>query len=573
MSDTLPVLLEKDVPAKMRDGITLYADVYRPDAPGRYPVILMRLPYDKTAAETITYAHPSWYASHGYVVVVQDTRGRGMSEGEFYPFRDEAHDGYDTVEWAAALPDTNGKVGMYGFSYVGATQLLGAVQRPPHLVCICPGFTTSDYYDYGAYQGGSFSLAFNSYWAVFLAMDTARRRGLPQREMELLDTMWGIANWHGFMPLSDFPPLQDGLAPYFYDWLSHPTWDGYWQPWSLQTRYDRFAVPALHIGGWYDIFLEGTLRNFEGIRRHAESEQTRQSQHLIIGPWWHMPWIPSVGQVDFGPEARNLIDSAQLHWLDHWLKATDNGALDEPPVRLFVMGENRWRTENEWPLARAQATRYYLHSNGLANSLNGDGTLSQDPPGDEPPDVYVHDPHFPVQSLGGHSCCFPALSPMGPADQRAVEYRNDVLVYTTERLTHDVEVIGPVTVTLFAASSASDTDFTAKLVEVYPDGRAINLCDGIIRARYRAGLERTTLTEPGRVYEYTIAVGSTGNVFKSGHCIRLEIASSNFPMYDRNPGHAGDISTASFADLCLATQHVFHASSRPSCMTLPIVPR
>jgi putative CocE/NonD family hydrolase len=568
------VTVEKTVPARMRDGVTLYADVYRPASDAPLPVILMRLPYDKTSAETVAHIHPLWYARQGYLVVVQDTRGRGLSEGEFYPFKSEAADGFDTVEWAAGLSGSNGRVGMYGFSYVGATQLLAAVMQPPHLTCLAPGFTSADYYDHWTYQGGALSLAFSMSWAVNLATDMARRLGHPAREMELQETFLHIGNWHHYLPLRDFPPLKsDNLGQYFYDWLAHPTWDEYWQQWSIHPRHAKIQVPALHSGGWYDVFLEGSLRNFMGIRDNGANATARRTQHLLIGPWTHMPWSPLVGEMDFGAEAGNVVDDAVLHFFDYWLKGKENGVDRELPVQIFVMGENLWRYESDFPPRRARLTTYYLHSDGRANSLNGDGALDQTVPGEEPSDTYCHDPHFPVQSAGGHSCCFPFISPMGPADQRQVEYRNDVLVFTSGVLDHDLEVTGNVTATLFASSSVLDTDFTVKLVDVFPDGRAINLCDGIIRARYRNGYERVEFLEPDKVYEYMIDVGSTCNVFKVGHRLRVEIASSNFPMYDCNPGHGGDNAAATYADLRLATQYVFHDARYPSHISLPVVER
>lgn len=574
MSKYPNVTIEKHVPARMRGGVDLYSDIYRPESQVPLPVILMRLPYDKTSAETIAHIHPLWYARQGYLVVVQDTRGRGMSGGEFYPFRFEAQDGYETVEWAAGLPGANGRVGMYGFSYAGATQMLAAVMQPPHLTCIAPGFTSADYYDHWTYQGGALSLAFSMSWAVNLSTDVARSRGNSAREMELQETFLSIGNWHRYLPLCDFPPFKaDDLGRYFYDWLRHPSWDEYWQQWSIRTRHDRIQIPALHSGGWYDVFLEGMLANFNGIRNNGGGETAQSGQRLLIGPWLHMPWLPMVGEVDFGAEATSVVDDVILHFFDYHLKGLDNGLDRELPVQVFVMGENRWRYESDFPPRRVRLGDWYLHSDGRANSVAGDGTLDRVIPGDEPSDTYFHDPRFPIQSVGGHSCCFPFLSPMGPADQRQVEYRNDVLVFTSATLGQELEVTGSVTATLFASSSAVDTDFTVKLVDVFPDGRAINLCDGIIRARYRNGFERAELIEPDKVYEFKIDVGSTCNVFKAGHRIRVEIASSNFPMYDRNPGHGGDNATATYADLRVATQYLFHDSRYPSHISLPIVER
>jgi putative CocE/NonD family hydrolase len=364
---------------------------------------------------------------------------------------------------------------------------------------------------------------------------------------------------------------KEDLAPYYYDWLKHDTYDDYWRRWSIRHRYEQITVPALHIAAWYDIFLEGSLENFVSLQARAGNKQVRKQQKLVVGPWFHMPWHQKAGAVDFGDEARNCIDALQILWLDKHLRGEHNQLDQEPPVALFVMGTNQWRFENEWPLKRAKATQYFLHSGGRANSLNGNGRLSQDAPDDETPDTFTYDPRLPVMSIGGHSCCVDTLTPMGAFDQRPQELRNDVLIYTTEPLTEDVEVTGTVTVTLYAASTAVDTDFTAKLVDVHLCGKAINIGEGILRARFRESLEQPSLIEPDRVYEYNILVGSTANVFKAGHRIRVEISSSNFPTFDRNSNSGKPLAEASPADWFVATQTVFHDSRYPSHMVLPVV--
>ena len=566
---------EVNVPATMRDGTVLHADVYRPAEDGSYPVILMRLPYDKAAAQTYVYASPEFYSSHCYIVVIQDVRGQYASGGEFYPFRDEMRDGYDTIEWAAQLPDANGKVGMYGFSYVGATQWLAATQRPPHLVTIVPAMTSSDYFDGWSYQGGAWALAFEMSWPLgTIALSAAKRLG----EQDIVDQMEAaiedLDSAYEFLPLKGFPALfpEDGrVAPYFYDWLEHPTWDDYWKQWSIRTRWQDVQVPALNFSGWYDVFMNGAIENFVGMRANGGSEVARRGQRLVIGPWIYLPWDQKVGEVDFGPEARNPIDELQLRWFDHWLKGMDNGLPDEPPVRVFVMGANKWRQAESWPVPGTEFREYYLHSLGAANSVDGNGWLSQEPATAAEPttDRYRYDPTNPVPSLGGHSCCVAELAPLGPRDQRPVEERADVLIYSTPPLKEAVEVTGPITVTLYAASTAPDTDFTAKLVDVHPDGTAINLNNGIIRASYRDSLEEPEPIEPGRVYEYTIGVWPTSNLFKEGHQIRLEISSSNFPHYDRNP-NTGDPFGAS-AEMRAADQTIYHSSEHHSHVVLPIV--
>lgn len=566
------VEVERNVPGRMRDGALLYADIYRPKGQGPWPVLIIRDPYDKVRAQNLTYAHPSWYARYGYIVVAQDLRGRWMSEGEWYPFKYEEEDGYDTVVWAAGLPGSNGQVGMYGFSYAGATQLLSAVHQPPGLATIIPALTSSDYHDGWTYRGGALHHAFTRSWATFLAQDTAHRWQDYQLEGTLAGAMGNI--WaHYWLPPLYYPVLeQEGLAPYYYDWLQHETYDDYWRRWSIRPRYSQVTVPALHIAGWYDIFLEGTLENFTSLQQQAGSEAARQNQKLVVGPWFHMPWHQQVGGFDFGDDARNCVDALQILWFDRYLRGERNQLESEPPVSLFVMGENTWRFEQAWPLPQARASQLFFHSQGRANSLNGNGWLSADSPADELADVFTYDPRLPVMSVGGHSCCVDTLTPMGAFDQRSQEYRSEVLVYSTERLAEDVTVIGPVEVILYAASTAVDTDFTAKLVDVYPDGRAINLGEGILRARFRDSLEEPALIEPGRVYRYRIMVGSTANVFKAGHRIRVEISSSNFPAFDRNTNSGKPLVEAGPADWFVATQTVFHDGRYPSHIVLPVVP-
>ncbi len=568
------VSITKDVPVRMRDGATLYADVYLPEEGGPFPVLLMRTPYNKTQAQDSVYAHPLWYARRGYMVVVQDVRGRWSSEGEWYPFAHEADDGYDTVEWAAHLPKSNGRVGMYGLSYVGATQMLASVAAPPHLACIAPGMTSSEYYDGWTYRGGALHLAFTESWTVMLATDTARRRELRQLEADLYASFSAAGLGFGTLPLKRYELLRrEGIAPYFFDWLDHPTRDDYWERWSIARRHANVRVPAFHIAGWYDIFLDGSIRNFMGLRERAADDRARSGQRIHLTPWHHVPWAPMVSGWDFGDEARSRINDWQLRWFDYWLRGIENGVPDDPPVRIFVMGENRWRDEREWPLRRAETAAFFLHSQGTANSLSGDGTLSRERAGDEEPDIFMYDPRSPTLSFGGRSCCRYTISPMGPADQRQAEIHNGVLVYTTPPLPRDLEVTGPVSAVLFAATTARDTDWTVKLVDVYPDGRAINVADGILRARYRNSLSTPQLLNPGEVYEYRVDIGSTSNLFGAGHRIRVEVSSSNFPGYDRNLNTGNGLGDEWIADCEVATQTVFHDANRPSRIVLPVVPR
>lgn len=584
MPASATIVIEKNVPVAMRDGTTLYADVYRPAEGGPWPVLLQRTPYNKSfTGTTLQMLDVPRAALAGYAVVVQDCRGRFTSDGEFYVFRDETDDGYDTVEWAAEQPWSNGRVGMYGASYVGATQWLAALSRPPHLEVICPLVTASDYHEGWAYQGGAFELGFAESWITGgLALPNfgrlARSKGLGGAERTaLVQTVDGMCDAFRHLPVRDFPVLsRPGLADYFRDWVDHPDDDAYWQRWAIERHYQELDLPALHIGGWYDIFLLGTLRNYTGMRSKAPTERARRGQKLIVGPWHHaVPFPNLVGQHNFGILTSALgidLDGIQLRWFDHWLKDQANGMLDEPPVRIFVMGENVWRDEAEWPLARTHYVNYYLHGGGRANSRRGDGSLSPEPPAaGEPFDAFLYDPRDPVPTQGGGLCCSPTAVPGGAFDQGAIEDRSDVLVYSTPPLDRPVEVTGPIEVTLFAASSAPDTDWTGKLVDVSPDGHARNLIDGIIRAHYRESKSDPTPIEPGRVYRYTIDLVATSNLFLAGHQIRLEISSSNFPRFDRNPNTGAPFGRDDRLEV--AMQRVFHDADRPSALRLPIIPR
>ena len=568
------VSVERDVEARMRDGTILRADIWHPHGDGPFPVVLQRMPYEKEYALADTYAHPRWYASHGYVVVMQDCRGRYRSDGEWDPFVHEVEDGADTLAWVRSLPGTTGRVGMYGASYPGATQLQAAIGSGEDFGCICPAITSDGFYDGWTYEGGALSLSFASYWAMTLVPDTARRKNRLDVQKAVADAMANPGPHFATWPLRDFAPLRaSGLAPYFFDWLRHETFDDYWRARAIFPHYGRIRVPGLHIGGWYDIFLGGTLRNFAGVSATG-GEGARGRQRLLIGPWYHFPWSRYTGGCDFGDAAkRSVVDAEQLRFYDWVLKGIDDGISSEPPVKIFVMGENRWRSEEEWPLRRAVESAWYLHSEGRANTLSGDGWLSEAPATDEPPDTCVHMPRGPLPSRGGHACCWEDFTPMGPSDQRPAERLAGVLCYTSEPLAEPLEVTGPVSVTLFAATDQVDADWVARLIDVHPDGRAINLTEGILRASFREGLDRRVLLERDRIYEYRIDLRATSNVFLPGHRLRVDIASSSFPHWDANPGTGQPLGEATWADLRTATQTVFHDAARPSHITLPVVPR
>lgn len=565
---TFGVAIERDVPVPLPDGTTLRADVWRP-ADGRpAPVLLQRTPYDKAFALVVqTGLDPARAVAAGYAVVVQDVRGRYASEGTFEPLVHEAADGAATVAWAAAQPFCDGRVAMYGGSYVGATQLLAAGERPPALRALLPHVTAADYHDDWFYEGGAFQLGFALNWARSLAAgELARRRErgddvaeLEERlEAELADPLAAYAR----LPLTDHPLLAE-LAPYWLRWLAHPLRDGFWRAISPRERFGAIDVPALHLGGWHDVFLPGTLEGYAALRAAG-----RAPQRLVVGPWAHGGWGDAVGELIYGPEAsRYALDPTDLHlrWFDTVLGG-DAPDPDAPPVRIFVAGANRWRDEDGWPLARARTRRLHLRA---------DASLTWDPPeSGEPQRTYVYDPADPVPTTGGRTLMpgHEASIALGARDQRAVQARPDVLVYTSAPLERELEVTGAVRLVLHAASSALDTDWTAKLVDVRPDGRALGVTDGILRARCRDGLDRARLLEPGRPERFTVEVGPTAIVFGRGHRVQLELSSSNFPRFDRNPNTGGDPAQARACDLTPAHQRVFHDAARASWLELPVVP-
>ena len=575
------VAVHKDVPFQTRDGVTLRADVYRPDAEGRFPVLLTRLPYDKNSRQRDAI---DYFVERGYVMVGQDTRGRFASDGdEYYPLIWEAQDGYDAVEWAAGLPWSDGNVGTIGQSYLGATQYLLLPTRPPHLKTAFPVSASADFHQSWVYHtGGAFEFGWQIPYAILMARDSIQRRGLaesllPALEREITDPVIPFAQplteaAYKRLPLTHWAELLEPVARYLGDYLRHPDDGPYWWAVNLERQLYNVDVPVYHVTSWYDIFLRGGLTAFCGLQEQALGETARANQKLLVGPWAHLfpytsPTSRGTGDIDFGDNARIELNETQLRWFDYWLKGVETGIAGEPRVKIFVMGENVWRDENEWPLARTRYTPYYFHSGGAANSAAGDGTLGMQAPGEEAPDQYVYDPADPVPTRGGNTL----IIPIGVQDQREVEERRDVLVYSGEPLSRPLEVTGPIVVTLFAATDAPDTDFTAKLVDVQPDGYARNLADGIVRGRYRASRTFPTLLQPGAVTEFTIDLWATSHVFLPGHRVRVDISSSNFPRFDRNLNTGGD--QASGSRFQAASQTVFHDSRYPSHVLLPVIPR
>ena len=553
------VAVEADVGAEMRDGTVLRADVYRPDAPGTYPVLLQRTPYSKDGENCVEQGHR--LAERGYVVVQQDVRGRYRSDGEFQPgffsadHRD-SEDGYDTVEWAAGLPWSTGKVGTFGGSYCGWTQWELAHTRPPHLAAMIPSAIAANLLD--REMSGVLRLGRVLWWSVnTLAPDVRRRLGdesgpTTTDEAERLYLERDRNKWLWHLPLAEIPDeALSGVGRHWRRWLADHASDHF----GFLERHGDVGVPALTTTGWYDQQI-GAIRNFTGMRANGMTEEAKSGQRLIVGPWSHTTDFSSsqVGELDFGPETVRDFYQMADDWFGHWLKGESTGVEEWPPVQLFVMGANRWRAEEDWPLARAEYTDYYLH---------GGGGLSPSAPPDGPPDSYDYDPRDPVMTL---------YSPPGqqePQDQRALDGRRDILVYETDPVEEPIEVTGPVTVHIWAASSARDTDFVVKLMDVWPDGFVQELCYGIVRARYRESFASPSLIEPGRTYEYTIQANPTSNLFRRGHRIRLDVSSSDFPNFDRNHNTGGD--DYSESTLVTARQTIYHDRERPSRVVLPVI--
>jgi putative CocE/NonD family hydrolase len=577
------VAFERNVAIPMRDGVILRADVYRPSTPGRYPTLLQRTPYNKASATQIASNFALRAAGLGYAVVVQDTRGRWASDGVFHTFAYERADGVDTCAWLVDQLWCNGRIGMFGQSYVGLTQWQAAIGNAPGLQALVPGVTASDYHDGWTYQGGAFQLHFNSTWATGLAAETAGRR------RELAPGHPGLAAMIGrtddpdaaaaLTPLDADAALLD-LAPYYREWLEHPTLDAFWDDLNVDGKYQDLDVPAIHVGGWYDIFLGGTIANYVGMRSSAKSQRARDAQRLLLGPWSHMSINGSGPIGSYWPGAMGLADSIDLYgrhlrFYDRHLRDIDNGLDAEPPVEIFVMGENRWRQEAAWPIARATAVEWFFGSAGHANSRHGDGVLLREPAtgAHTRTDHYLSDPAAPVPTAAGQLCCIAHGPGAGVCDQRAVEDRADVLVYTSPAMTEPTEITGPVTAILYAASSAIDCDYTAKLVEVLLCGCARNLTDGIVRARYRRSQRVPSFISPGVVERYTIDLWATSIVLMPGHRLRVEIASSNFPRFDRNPQTGADPATTPLAEMAVAHQMVVHDVEHPSRIVVHVVPR
>ena len=569
---------ETNVAVPMRDGTILRADVYRPSGPGKWPVLLSRIPYGKHKPRYRTlHLDVVRAAARGYAVVIQDVRGRHASEGEWYPFRFDGQDGFDTVEWCASQPWSDGNVGMFGMSYHGATQWLAAAESPPSLKAIAPGLTSADLYDSWTYLGGAFGLWWTGHWSAGFVLDNLADTP-PELEQAVAETRkWArepmaLSN---HLPIRDMPGLKK-VADYYYDWMDHPTYDDYWKKIGAWDRLANVQVPVLSIGGYFDSFIRGTLRSYGWLKENGSTDAVRKQQHMVLGPWIHSHLLPAnAGQRYFGGGASG--DGIDYHgmvlaWYDHWLKGEDNGITADPRAYYFTMGDNQWQEAESWP-PTARDTSFFLRSEGRANSRRGDGSLSLESPREqEPGDSYLHNPLNPVPTVGGpYVRGIPGFVEAGSIEQTAAEAREDVLIYTSAPMEKRLEVTGQVQLVLWAASSARDTDWAVTVSVVEPSGASYNVCEGILRASFRESLEAPSPIEPGEVYEYTMDLGPTSIAFQPGQAIRLRIASSNFPAFARNLGTGSQAHIASEADAVTALQTVLHDAAHPSRLVLPVV--
>jgi putative CocE/NonD family hydrolase len=544
----LPVRPKQTLSLITGDGIRLDADVYYPEGPGPFPVLLMRQPYGRAIASTVVYAPPIWYAAHGYIVVIQDVRGRGTSEGDFQLFAHDVQDGLETVEWAAQLPGSTGQVGMYGFSYQGMTQLYAAQAHPPSLKVLAPAMVGYDLYHDWAYENGALRLQAGLGWALQLAAETARLQGDTPAFQQLFAASRHLPV-NGPMPANPDVLKTAAGDSFFHAWLAHPVDDDYWQ--TLKPDLATVDLPMLHVGGWFDPYLTGDLRLYREV-----SARSQQPQRLWIGPWSHLPWSRKIGTMDFGPAALNPIDALQIRWFDHFLKERDTGLLEEAPINLFEMGTNRWRTFDHWPTPTP--TIYTLNSTGLASIREDDGLLiphSPTPPlphspTASPPDILIHDPWRPVPSLGGH-----ASIPAGSFDRSHLDGRSDVLTYTTGLLETDLSIAGEVTVILDCQADVVSYDLCGVLSVVYPDGGVYNLTQGYCRVDTPQMVERSQpqSPQPEEAHPVCLPLQPTCFCLRAGQALRLSVSAACFPAYAINPGTGAAAQTTSWMEAQIIT--------------------
>ncbi|HEY5753562.1 MAG TPA: CocE/NonD family hydrolase [Chthoniobacterales bacterium] len=533
------VRLERNVRCAMRDGTVLVSDHYYPSGEGTHPTLLVRQPYGKEIATTVVYAHPVWFARHGYNVVIQDVRGRGGSAGEFYPFRNEGRDGFDTIEWLARRPECNGQVGMYGFSYQGLTQLLAAAERPPSLKVMAPAMTAVDLFNGWFYFNGALRLSSTLSWGIQMLREDARRLGLRDASRALERAWVNVRNESLHAPYGECPVISN----YVVDWIRHNSPGEYWSSQDVSEKLSQITIPALHVSGWNDTYLKGSVDGFDALRAIAPD------QYLIAGPWIHIPWGRRVGDQDFGPEAELDTDAILLRWFNHWLKGSGEFS-GEPPIRHFVIGRNEWRSASRWGSGELI---FYLQSDGNANSSKGAGVLTGElPESDQGRDIFVYDPEVPV------------LAPAG-SDQSILEQGNNLLVYTTAPLENAIDVLGRPKLCLHASSSALQTDFVGKLIHVSKNNRATLVSVGVARSQYLFPEYKAD-----RIHCWEFEFEPISVHFPAGDRVRLEIASSAFPLFDRNPGNDTHPADADHWTWIRSTQMILHDAKHPSCLIVPV---
>ena len=556
-------IITKTVSMTTRDGVRLDADIYRPDTTEKLPILLMRQPYGKAIASTVVYAHPKWYAAQDYIVVIQDVRGRGTSEGEFKLFGHEIADGIDTIDWLSQLPGSTGKIGMYGFSYQGMTQLYAAVGKSTSLKAIAPAMVGYDLFSDWAYENGAFCLYANLGWAIQLAAETARLKGDEEAYLQLYRASRSLP-LSGSVPA--LPEVMRKYAPdsFYHDWLKHSQPGEYWQKLSPKYLLEDVDLPMLHIGGWFDPYLRGTLNLYQ-----AMSQKSQHPQKLIVAPWAHLPWGSKLGARDYGIEAQNYIDQMQIRWFDHFLKDIDTDITKEASVSLFEMGSNQWREFDHFPTVEAsdQANNYYLASNGLAATQENAGLLLSKetidinkPKSDRSDladfsvgeDIIVHDPWRPVPALGGH-----ATFPGGSFDRAALDCRSDILTYTSAPLEAELHVVGSPMVELYCECDKSSFDICVILSEVTPEGKVYNFSQGYIRASQAENL-------------ITIPLQATCYQIKTGHSIRLSIAAACFPAYPVNSGMSRSLAESRLIEREIITVSILSGEDYPSAIRFAI---
>lgn len=568
------IKIDRNVPMAMRDGIVLRADVYRPDDHGRYPAILIRTPYNKQLANR-GFLSAVDAAQAGFVVIIQDVRGRFQSEGTWdrvNMFQIEGSDGYDSVEWIATQSFCNGNVGLAGGSYLAAMTWIGAMENPPHLKAISPwiGDIAPNMQPNPRSGVINFATVADAIPATSLNLvDKLTEQGQDVNELRsyLNKVIKDPKEVIEYLPLKEIPLVKNEVI--------RSMWEARLKPGSVQEQnkrkqYEKVKIPALHVGGWYDQLEWATFENFLSMQKRGGTLLARKNQNLLVGPWMHGPPVNFLGEQSFGVDAGG--NSLEIHEyiLDFFRKHLLEKDITLPTVKYFVMGSNEWKNGNSWPLAETKWVRYFLHSNGNANTTSGDGRLSLKKPDQENPDSYVYDPHDPVPTVGGKTMPTTGLIP-GPIDQYRVANRHDVLCYQSAELKEDIEVTGPIRLHLFASTTAVDTDFTAKLVDVHPDGRSFNITDGIQRASYREWGAPPKLVHPGEMNEYVIDMGNTSVMVKKGHKIRIDVSSSNFPWYDRNMNTGHPIGEDAIG--LKATQTIYHEKDYSSYIDIPIIPK